>query len=88
VGGIYLFYSDLKLSMKPALAKGGTQAGGIIARSLLRHALWPSSFEDIMTLLTIYDEHVIEFTSYDMSLGTLGDMDGLRNTIIWEVRNY
>ncbi len=57
---------------------------GLMARALLRHHMWPSSYADFEVLLERYPDSVIEFTCYRVAVGDWPN----RNTIIWEVRNY
>ena len=67
--------------LMPSLGKGFT---GIAARQLLRRHLNANSFDDIEELLTLYPNHVIEFSTTENCLGTLQH----RNHIVWEVRDY
>ncbi len=78
-----LFYSTKKCSMRQAL-KVARQIEGLKVEYLLRHYLTPSSYSDLEELLELYSGHVIEFSTFSM---TLGDRKG-RNTVIWEVRDY
>lgn len=82
--GLTVFYSDLKKPMKMALAESGKHITGLQALHLLRINMTPSSFDDLMDLIDIYEDHIIEFSAYSKDLG---DCKG-RNTIIWEVRKY
>jgi len=44
----------------------------------------PSSRDDLEQLFDLYPDATVEFTCYQMDLGTIPR----RNTIFWEVRNY
>jgi hypothetical protein len=59
------------------------QAEGLLAVSLLRTFLDPSSYDDIQELLDDYEGAIIEFSAYGRKVGLLH-----RNTVIWEVRGY
>jgi hypothetical protein len=59
------------------------QYTGLRAKMLLERYLDPSSLECVEDLLNEWPDHVIEFTAFDRTLGTLR-----RNTVIWEVRLY
>jgi hypothetical protein len=76
-----LFYSTAKLPMKPALAESGRQVYGATANAIMRYALNDNSWDDMQTLLDIYDG-IIEFSAYEVELGVIPG----RNTIIWEIR--
>lgn len=57
---------------------------GSAALLLLRTALNENSFDDLMTLLDDYPDHVVELSATDKCYGTHPG----RNAIIWEVRRY
>jgi hypothetical protein len=78
-----IFYSQQKTSMRTAL-RNGKQVDGIRALCMLRHYLFPSSFEDIQELFERFPDSVIEFSAYEHAIGSLR----ARNAVIWEVRNY
>lgn len=59
-------------------------AQGLEALCYLQYHLWPSSYDDLMMLLDMYQDHAIEFSSYRHAVGDQRN----RNTIIWEVRAY
>lgn len=82
--GLSLRYSRMKAPMRKALAEQPEHARGLSAVLLLRHTLNPSSFEDIMELLDLYDGAVVEFSAFSVNLG---DCRG-RNALVWEVRHY
>ena len=79
--GYSLFYSTEKLPMRKAMQVGRSLRGPS-AKLILRQYLSPSSYEDMMVLLDQYPGHVIEFSSYEVNLGTIPG----RNTLVWEVR--
>jgi hypothetical protein len=79
-----LTYSTVQAPMRVALAQETRYAQGAAVPAILRAYLWPSSYDDMMDLLDIYDGAVVEFTSFDCELGRYPN----RNTIIWEVRHY
>jgi len=82
--GLHLTFNDChKLPMRDALKKMTKMSRGIIAQQILRHYLPPGEYEHVMSLLDEYDAHVIEFSTYSKTLGTLK-----QNTIIWECRRY
>tara|TARA_Y100000310_G_scaffold268797_1_gene281602 strand:+ start:8044 stop:8268 length:225 start_codon:yes stop_codon:yes gene_type:complete len=74
----------MKKPMNQALAKEELHVCGLDARSLLEENLFASSHSDITRLLKEFPKSIIEFSSYNISVG---DLKG-RNTVIWEVRNY
>lgn len=75
-----LTYSIEKTQMKRV--KEWTHTEGAAALAILRSYLDGNSYDDLLTLQTMYPDHVIEFGAYECCLG---DIPG-RNTIIWEVR--
>lgn len=77
-------YTTVKAAMRPALAQETKHAQGITAIALLKHHLWPASYEDLIELLDTYDGAVVEFTAFDREIGTCPN----RNAVIWEVRHY
>lgn len=81
--GLYLHYSYLQLDWRKALEQEGHHAYRTKAKIILEHYLDYPSLETIYRLLDEYPDHVIEFTTYNHSVGNLG-----HNTIIWEVRLY
>ncbi len=82
--GLYLLYSTIQFPMNEALRREQKHVFGLQAHMLLRQNLYPSSLSDIEALLEIYQDSVIEFSSYKIPVGNIPG----RNTIIWEVRNY
>lgn len=81
--GVYLRHSFVKTRMRIAMEEP-LHATGLRALILLRTYLDPNSYEDVQELLDIYDGHVVEFSTYEM---TIGDCPR-RNTIVWECRGY
>lgn len=84
IRGYSLFYSCLPLPMREGLAKDGRQVYGSVASYLLNYYLCPRSLDWLHHLFDTYDEHVIEFSTYDREWGT----DPGYNTVFWEVRQY
>jgi hypothetical protein len=84
IDGIHILYSTVKKPMNISLREEEKMITGLLALNFLKENMSPSSFEDIMELLKLFPEDVIEFSCYDIQLGTLTN----RNTIIWEVRGY
>jgi hypothetical protein len=83
-------HQGLILSWSPAFTmhrfamKDPWLAIGISAMIALRKHCTPSSYDDLMDLLYLYEDSIIEFSVYERELGwTRG-----RNTVIWEVRDY
>lgn len=81
--GLSFFYSTLKTKMRIAMAQG-QQAHGLMSLALLRRYCSPSSFDDLMELLDLYPDSAIEFSVYEMNVGSCRG----RNTVVWEIRNY
>ena len=82
--GVELRYSTIKKKMRLALAEKEEYTYGLKAKTLLRHFLDPSSYDTLFELLDVYEDHVIEFSTWDRGFGDIPS----RNTIIWEVRKY
>lgn len=80
--GLDLYYSQVALPMRQALAKESHQVSGIVALEMLQYYLCPNSMEWMRELLRRYEGHVIEFSTYSKPWGTLPNY----NTIFWEVR--
>lgn len=57
---------------------------GSSVSSILSAYLWPNDLEDMRILLSLYPDHVIEFTACTRAIGDVP----LRNTVIWEARLY
>lgn len=84
VHGLRLFYSRVKKPMREALHGSAEEVEGLVASNLLKRYLCPKSWEWLNYLLEAYPDHVIEFSTYSKSWGTLPGY----NTVFWEVRNY
>lgn len=82
--GIELTYTTVRKPMRDALAIDTRTAQGIIAVSLLRKYMCPTSYDWLETLLDSYPDHVVEFSVFDCYWGTIPHM----NTVFWECRNY
>jgi hypothetical protein len=83
VGGLQLTYNMEPLPMREGMAVGQKTAQGLQAKLLMEHYLDPSDWEWVEHLLDEYEGHVVEFSTYSVSCGTLN-----RRTVIWEVRSY
>ena len=82
--GVELHYSTVRKPMRLALKEGPRYASGSAALSIARFAMWPSSFSDLESLIEKYPDAAIEFSCYEISVGTIPH----RNTVFWEVREY
>lgn len=85
--GWELTYSTVPgLRMRECLLNdaGVRHATGLAALAIVRQALTPSSFEDLMACFDRWPDRVLEFSAYRC---TLGDLPG-RNAIVWEHRDY
>ena len=80
--GVELTYSTVVAPMREALAKNTQISQGIMALSLMRHYMDPSSYDWAQELLVTYPGHIVEFSCYSVNWGTIPH----RNTVIWEVR--
>jgi len=79
-----LTYCDAKLPMREAMAVETSVATGVTALCLLKKNMDPVSYDWSLELMNLYPGHVIEFSCFGVSWGTIPH----RNTVIWEVRNY
>ena len=70
--------------MRDALAEETRVSQGILAVMMLKHYMCPNSFEWLNILLSRYQGHVIEFSTFSVCWGTLP----FYNSVFWEVRNY
>ena len=84
VEGLYLFASKAKTHMRAALKEAGKHYWLSSALAEIQTVMWPTDYDCIHWLLTEYYDSVVEFSVYDIAVGTVPN----RNTIIWEVRNY
>lgn len=82
--GLELRYStECGLKMRQAM-RASRRARGLQAHMLLRSVLWPSDLEDLRALFDQYPGAVVEFSSYEVSVGEIPG----RNTLFWEVRHF
>jgi hypothetical protein len=82
-------YFDLLYSTTPGLRmneirKEPKYADGMRAVEMIRSAMCPNSYDDLLDLFDEYEDSVIEFSAYNCYLGDRYR----RNTVIWECRNY
>lgn len=84
--GLELFCSTFKGRMREALtnANGNTTFTGVSALAVLQTYLTGSSWSDLQELLELFPDHVIEFSAYEMCLGSCRG----RNALVWEIRSY
>lgn len=82
--GLCLWYTTKKVPMNKALAEESLYAEGLKANILLETFMDPSSYSDLKDLMEIFPDSAIEFSTYDICVGTLPN----KNTVFWEVRNY
>jgi hypothetical protein len=82
--GLHLFFSEENKMMRDALESSGRQVYGFEALMSLRRILWPNDLDYLLSLAETYENHAIEFSGLDR---TVGDIPNSR-MIIWEVRNY
>lgn len=81
--GLYLVYKIGLMWMKPAM-KNPDIATGLKAKIILKEYLLPSDYDDLISLLDLYENHIIEFSIFDGCVGIIP----YRTMIIWEVRAY
>lgn len=81
--GLELTYTTVAKPMRDALRERTQYASRLVARLLLEHYMDPVDYDWLQVLLERYDGHVVEFSCYSVSFGTLG-----RRTVIWECRMY
>lgn len=84
IAGWELTYTTVKKPMFQGMREETKIARGLAAKIIVETCMDPSSFEDLRTLLEIYPNAAVEFSTYSVSVG---DIPG-RNTVFWEVRNY
>lgn len=77
-----LIYSRVKKPMRDALAEQSHKISGALALQMLLFYMEPKSWDWMRHLLYAYDDHVIEFSCYDVHWGTISGY----NTVFWEVR--
>ncbi len=78
-----LFYSTEVMHMRPALKAGGKYAYGPQTYLMLQAAMCVDAYERMMELTDEFPAAVIEFSCYNVPVGTKR-----WNTMLWEVRNY
>lgn len=81
--GLYLLHTYVKEPMRIALAQNSREARRLVAKLILEHHLDASDLEHIYNLLEEYPGHVVEFSNFDVKMGTMK-----RRCCIWEVRRY
>ena len=81
--GYALNWSMLQVPMRRALSSGSFHYLGPGAKLLVKQHMDHDSYDDLLTLFDLYPLHVVEFTVFDIRLGSLR-----RNTIFWEVRKF
>jgi hypothetical protein len=89
--GLCLEYScEKNIEHRPAVRHPYVQQAQLLmAESLLKSSLSPSSYEEIVYIIDNYKASescsaIVEFSTYSINVGILP----YRNTVIWEVRNY
>lgn len=81
----HMHYSTVRdVNLRRGLRESGQYSEGFRTRLLLKEALYPSSYSDLVELTMQYPGHAIEFSAY---MGALGYYPG-RNMVIWECRAY
>ena len=83
-GGFDLFASTVKEPMRGSLRKGGTRYQRSQVMPILQTYLPQRDLQWLMYLVETYPDHVIEFSTYSKTFGTV---PGFR-TAYWEVRRY
>lgn len=76
-------YSTLPVDMRASLANGSQYASGLRALLILQHYMDEMSLEQLNTIFDKHPSAIVEFSSFDCSLGIEG-----WNTVFWEVRHY
>ena len=82
--GLEFYGTCVKKPMRAALAECSFGITGIMSVSMLRSYLCVDSYEWLHYLLDVYQDHVVEFSTYSVNWGTTPNF----NTVFWEVRNY
>jgi hypothetical protein len=82
--GLYLFYDTAPNTKMRDAMKQAVSAIGLKAKMILQHYMSPASYDDVMDLLRRYPDHIVEFTTCSVNIGSCKG----RNTVIWEVRKY
>lgn len=78
-----LFFSELKMMMRPALKIAPQHACGLAAIKRVENVMDSSSYDNLHRLFDEFPEAIIEFSTYSRSVGVLN-----LNTVFWEVRGY
>lgn len=81
--GLELTYSQEKVKMRIGM-ENPSFATGLKAVLILKHFMSPDDWDDLNLLLDTYEGAVVEFSTYEMDLGSCPH----RRTIFWEVRHY
>ena len=81
--GLYLYCSFLPKTMREALATAAFEFRGLAAKEVMLQNMDAGSWDWINTLLDVYEDHVVEFSSYSVKCGVLH-----RKLIVWECRKY
>lgn len=82
--GLELYGTTVPRPMREALQECSFGCQGLEARARLQGALDPNSYEWLLVLLERYPGHVVEFSAFRLSWGTVRGY----NTLFWEVRCY
>lgn len=82
--GLSLWYTTRKVPMNKALITESLYANGLKAKLILENFMDPSSYSDLESLMELFLDSAIEFSTYNICVGNIPN----RNTVIWEVRNY
>ena len=82
--GLYFRHVRSRLKMREALALNTVvHAFGLYAKMILQNVLTPSSYDEIMDVLDLYDG-IVELTIFSKCVGWAKH----RNHVTWEVRHY
>lgn len=85
IGGLHFVWSAQPMTLREALLMtDGTvrRDTGIIVEQMLRAAMSPSSFIEVMDCLDLHEDAIVEFTVFFKDVGERS----CRNAVIWEVR--
>jgi len=80
--GLDLRWSTERTDLRTAL-RNAKEVNGVRALVLLQHFLDPRDYDELMSLLDAYEDHVVEFSVFGCPVGELG-----RTMCIWECRAY
>lgn len=78
------FSTRAGITLREAVNRGLKRTNGLAVKLMLQHYMWPSDYDWIFELLDQYPDHVIEFSTFSIPVGTIRN----RCTVIWEVRKY